>query len=399
MNNTFRKVAKVVWVIWIIMGALFVVSGVAWLGLAFAASGIISLLALRVKKPAAKEVPQNATEEIPDCNAPEKTTRMEPSHPASASNLRPDFIAVDFETATSDLSSACSIGIAAVSKGKIVDKYHALIQPPGNQYDDRNIAVHGITPEDTKKAPSASSVLPALIPYIASGAPIIAHNAHFDMSVLARSKGSLTIPDFEYIDTMDMARPFVSGGISLPQCAKYFGISTGHHHNALDDAVTCANVAVACINAAGAKDLSEFIQMFPAAHSRAFHNLKPAETFGSHSHTSSARIKVPNHRDIVPCPGEKDPNHPLFGKKIVFTGIMDLDRGTAMQMAADLGAVLRNNISGKTDYLVVGRQDMALVGSDGMSNKEEQAYELNNTGKAKIKIIDEKEFVSLCNGH
>lgn len=66
-----------------------------------------------------------------------------------------------------------------------------------------------------------------------------------------------------------------------------------------------------------------------------------------------------------------------------------------MQKAVDAGAILRNSISAKTAYLVVGSQDKSIVGEDGMSSKEELAYALNQSGKANIQIICEAQFLAL----
>ena len=73
-----------------------------------------------------------------------------------------DFVAIDFETATSDRNSACSVGIVVVSDGKIVDEYYSLIKPPGNYYDWRTIRVHGIKPKQTESAPKFAKVYPQL---------------------------------------------------------------------------------------------------------------------------------------------------------------------------------------------------------------------------------------------
>lgn len=64
-------------------------------------------------------------------------------------------------------------------------------------------------------------------------------------------------------------------------------------------------------------------------------------------------------------------------------------------MAVDCGALVRTSVSGKTNYLVVGKQDITIVGEDGMSDKEEKAHELNASGKASIEVISECEFMSL----
>ena len=67
-------------------------------------------------------------------------------------------------------------------------------------------------------------------------------------------------------------------------------------------------------------------------------------------------------------------------------------------MATDVGAIVRTSVSSKTDYLVVGAQDATIVGPDGMSGKERKAHELNETGKASIKTINEDVFIALIVG-
>ena len=49
----------------------------------------------------------------------------------------------------------------------------------------------------------------------------------------------------------------------------------------------------------------------------------------------------------------------------------------------------------QTNFLVVGEQDCSLVGDDGMSTKEERAYQLINECGVDIKIIDEATFLKL----
>ena len=90
-----------------------------------------------------------------------------------------------------------------------------------------------------------------------------------------------------------------------------------------------------------------------------------------------------------------DSNNPLYGKSVVFTGELSMDRSQAMQLAVNAGASVKTSVSRKTDYLIVGKQDLQLVGEDGMSTKEEKAHALNNAGSANVKIIDEATFLQL----
>lgn len=89
--------------------------------------------------------------------------RDKQSLPLSA-NQHVDFVAIDFETATSDPNSACAVGLAFVVGLRVVATTHHLIQPPGNRYDQGNIHVHGIYPEDTEHAPDFLTVWQELHP-------------------------------------------------------------------------------------------------------------------------------------------------------------------------------------------------------------------------------------------
>lgn len=94
--------------------------------------------------------------------------------------------------------------------------------------------------------------------------------------------------------------------------------------------------------------------------------------------------------------GDASSEHPLFGKNIVFTGALLLTRAEAMQMAVDFGAIPQKGVTTKTDFLVVGTQDLDRVGTDGMSSKEEKAIRFNESGKANIKIITEDDFIKMA---
>ena len=154
--------------------------------------------------------------------------RDKQSLPLSA-NQHVDFVAIDFETATSDPNSACAVGLAFVVGLRVVATTHHLIQPPGNRYDQGNIHVHGIYPEDTEHAPDFLTVWQELHPLLA-GKALIAHNARFDMSVIKASLAAYGDPyvrqyaDFKYINSIAMARDLVPGRKNLAACAP----SPGH---------------------------------------------------------------------------------------------------------------------------------------------------------------------------
>lgn len=61
------------------------------------------------------------------------------------------FNAVDVETANSDPSTICQVGIAHVVDGKVDDIWGTLVDPEV-QFNRRHIKIHGITPDKVKGA-------------------------------------------------------------------------------------------------------------------------------------------------------------------------------------------------------------------------------------------------------
>ncbi len=64
------------------------------------------------------------------------------------------FVAIDFETATSERNSACAVGAVVFEQGSPTDTLNLLIRPPGNYYDGLNTTIHGIGPSDPSLAGS-----------------------------------------------------------------------------------------------------------------------------------------------------------------------------------------------------------------------------------------------------
>lgn len=306
-----------------------------------------------------------------------------------------DFIAIDFETANKNYDSACSIGIAAVRDFEIVDTYYSLIKPD-SEFDPNNIQIHGITPEDVKHAPRAYDIWRDISHFFGRYA-VLAHNVYFDMSVLKRSFSFIYNVDFKYIDTVSLCKEFVPGSKSLANCADFFNINLGQHHNALDDAITCAKLAISCIKSSGCKNLGELSFSLPNVKISQFTDLNPQI-----SAEFRKRGKVPAYSNVRPCDIQRtvdissiDPDNPFFEKVIVFTGDLQISRAEAIQAVVNLGACVKSAVSRRTDYLVVGKQDNLLVGDDGISTKEKKAAALNEAGTAHIEIVNEKQFLSV----
>ncbi|MGN7357849.1 3'-5' exonuclease [Paenibacillus sp. SAF-054] len=211
-----------------------------------------------------------------------------------------DFVAIDFETANANRSSACSLGLVEVKDGAIVMEQNWLIDP-GQHFDYRNVQIHGITESMVTGMPSFYDLWPTLQPLL-EGKHVVAHNASFDMSVLryCLDQVSIDYPSFQYYCTYLLSKKMLNWMPShkLNVLADWYGISL-NHHDALDDARACAHVLLNLIQQEGhasAEQLSlglgcKIGTMFPGGYkpfsAPAKKKAKPAKgrpAYGSHSH-------------------------------------------------------------------------------------------------------------------
>lgn len=309
-----------------------------------------------------------------------------------------DFITIDFETANISMNSACSVGLAAVKGNEIVKKDYFLIKPPTDHFRHENTDIHSLTFDDVKNSPTFDIVYQSIRQYIENSKYVMAHNAQFDMSVLHEclSYYHIPFPDFTYIDTINfVSQVKYESGNSLEKCADYFGIKISDHHNALCDAEVCAKIVIASINKFVFSSLESYLDFFPEVRCKQFSELNSTRTMLKSKKERFHNVKV---SDIVPTVTYFDKSNAFYQKNCVLTGELEsLDRKDAMQKIVDAGGIIKTGVSSKTDYLIVGIQDKRIVGDDGLSTKEEKAYELIKKGK-NIKIINEDEFLELLQG-
>ena len=145
------------------------------------------------------------------------------------------FTAVDFETATTQRSSICQVGIVRVVDGEIFQTFSQLIRPPDNHYTYYNVRVHGITPEMTRHQPSFSDIWPVISTFFENQL-VVAHNASFDTGVLRSTLTyyGFTIPEFRTDCTYRLSR------MNLKKMCETLDIELLHHHDAMHDALACA---------------------------------------------------------------------------------------------------------------------------------------------------------------
>lgn len=277
-----------------------------------------------------------------------------------------NFVAIDVETATSK-GGICQIGIVEVKEGLIVKEKSFLISPPRNEYELKNIRIHGITPEMT----ASCYILPAFwdeILEMTNNKVLVGHNIAFDISQLDKDCHTYSL------DFLDPARTectcWLHGRAKLLDVCDHYGIDIHNHHDALDDARASALCYLNYLKAGIKKPVVEKKQR----PKKMFENLAV-----SHDTLMKDLDSVTN-KDTI-----------FYDKKVVVTGVFSRypKREDLAQLMKSYGADINTCISKKTDIVVVG----SACGSSKLS----KVAELRDAGY-EIRLIEEAELYSIFDG-
>jgi DNA polymerase III epsilon subunit family exonuclease len=178
---------------------------------------------------------------------------------------------VVFDLETTGLSAAscrmCEIGAARVRSLEIVETFETLVNP-GTTLPAPVAALTGIREAELRRAPRPEHALRRFLSF-AGNAPLVAHNARFDLAFLDSEVERLTgrrcaAP---VVDTVWLARRLLTGRterVSLARLAHFFGVSVEPCHRALPDALATAEILVALIGLAqerGARTVGDLVEL------------------------------------------------------------------------------------------------------------------------------------------
>ena len=245
-----------------------------------------------------------------------------------------NFVAVDFETMTPNLTSACSIGLVKVANGVIAQKFYSLIKPIPDDREERNSFIHHLTDEMVENAPTFKDLFPFILRFV-GGDTIVCHNKGADLNIFRQCMAYYNLTGLnldDYIDTLDLY------GQSLDLCCKEKGILLSCHHDALADAEACAKLLL-CFDGHISTDL-------------AYYDIKDVM-----SEEGREKRKYV-HDTLMPLDEEDVKNRDtiFFQKKVVITGTFENYpvRNELGELLKQLGADMNTSISKKTDIVIIG---------------------------------------------
>lgn len=285
-----------------------------------------------------------------------------------------NFVAIDVETANSDVGSICQIGMTKYIKGKLIDTYCSFIRPQSS-FSRMNIDIHGIDSNQVKDAPSIFDIYGNIIQFI--GNNVVVSYTDFDQRAITKCllDHDLPLPSWQWVDASVMVRDtcqrFSTSGYNLANVCKEWRYAFDHH-DALEDAKACGFVTTTILRENNAS-ITKWLNAQP-----------------SHSKNSNSRTqRFTQNRSI-----EGNEQGRFFGLNICFTGELSIKRAEVADIAARQGFHVKAGVSKNLNYLVVGTPDLTLLNGHDKSSKQRKSETLIAEG-VDINILTEHDFLKM----
>jgi DNA polymerase-3 subunit epsilon len=288
-----------------------------------------------------------------------------PAEPLTAAAIVVDhltmasFVAVDVETANPQTASVCQVAAVAFDGERVAGRWASLVHQV--DFSPINTRLHGLRAADVAGAPRVEDVLPQLRAFL-EGRPAVMFSP-FTRGSLDRAAELVGVERVasSWVDVLRLVRrhlPSVRAGFALSDVAAQLRVPLERPHYAPAEAEAAGRVLLEVAARAG-RPLAELLEVAPPT---------------------------------VGAPGPR--GGPLTGETVVFTGALVMVRADAAAIAEEAGAAVDGNVTKRTTVLVVGDQDVRIVGADGKSSKHEKAEKLIEAGQP-IRIVGESDFFAL----
>ena len=232
-----------------------------------------------------------------------------------------------------------------------------------------------------KDAPTIEEILPDFMNYIGNDI-LIGHNVNFDINFIYDNlyKNKFDVLTNDFIDTMRISRKLLP---ELPHhrlidLAKYFKIDSTNNHRSLKDCEITMNVY---------ENLKEIAL-------QKYDNVDEFKNAFKKHKKEGLRAK-----DIVSTNTDFDVDNLFYDKYVAITGTLEkMQRKEAMQIIVDLGGHCEDNVTKKTNYLILGNNDYNPILRGKKSSKLIKAETLKLEGKD-IEIISENVFYDIVDDY
>ena len=226
---------------------------------------------------------------------------------------------------------------------------------------------HNIKIEELIKEPYFPEIWKAIEHYF-EDTLVIFHNKGAELSYFSKLliNYNLYIPSFRYIDSYDIFQ------CNLPEACEYFGVDILHHHNALEDAICCAECCIKYFNQFK-QDINEFI----SKECNEFDSRFAKRTYNK-SLTNSPRRKLSDYNidsNTIKRNLFKDRVLYLSGNFDEKEGKSDLFKAEIKSFIQSQGGKVCKSVNTKTSLVILGERDAKY--GDTKSNNHKKAEELS----------------------
>ncbi|MFD5116767.1 DEDDh family exonuclease [Streptomyces sp. NPDC058391] len=239
------------------------------------------------------------------------------------------------------------------ARGEVEDHWYTLVNP---ERDPGPVWIHGLTSDVLAGAPLFPEVAAELAERL-DGRVLVAHNAIFDWSMIAReyARAERTAPTRQRLCTIALSKEL---GLPLPNhklesLAAHFGVVQQRAHHALDDARVLAEAFRPSLHAA-ARDgvrlpLLECLPLTEWSDAPA----RPRVGYQSSYRPTSWRPSRKRPACPYPNPGRYAPGEPLTqGMRVAFSGDTSVDRELLEDRSVEAGLHIATSVSRLTSLLV-----------------------------------------------
>lgn len=286
-----------------------------------------------------------------------------------------DYTLIDIETTGLDPNYDEIIEIAAIRiRNNMIDSTFSTLVKPERLIDNFITELTGITNDMVANSLPIEPNLYKLHSFINNDI-LLGHNVNFDVNFLYDNYIKYTPYLFKnnFVDTLRLSRKVYPdlGSHSLSYLTRSLGIISKTSHRAEADCLTTYSLVNSMINTIS--NTGESIESFVQRMNASIHSL-------------ASSIRATN--TIF------DDTHPVYGQSFCFTGTLSsCTRREAMQVVVNMGGIVTDRITKKTNYLVLGITDYRKV-KGNKSSKVQKAESLKTSGYD-IDIISENVFWDL----
>ncbi|MBT2504337.1 DEDDh family exonuclease [Streptomyces sp. ISL-98] len=249
-------------------------------------------------------------------------------------------------------------------RGDVEDHWYTLVNP---QRDPGPVWIHGLTSDVLGGAPLFPEIAAELSERL-DGRVLVAHNAMFDWSMIAReyARAERTAPVQQRLCTIALSKELrlPLPNHKLESLAAHFGVVQQRAHHALDDARVLAEAFRPSLHAAAQGGvrlpLLECRPLTEWSDSPATPRIGYQASYGGSGSPASWRPSRKRPACPYPNPGRYEPGKLLKqGMRVAFSGDTSVDRELLEDRAIEAGLHVATSVSRLTSLLVTNDPDSA----------------------------------------